>query len=321
MIKKISLAQLKLFALLLVLFFVSASFLIFSPMILNLAQNKISSSSITAYNYTDNIESTLKTEIIDTGVSAPTVSSDAFLVMDFDSGEILYQKNMNKRLSPASTTKLVTAMVAVEYFQPESILTVPPQALVGGSSMDLQLNERLTFRSLLYGMLLNSGNDAAFTIAANYPGGIANFVVKMNEKAATLGLNNSHFENPAGFDSSGHFSSAYDLSVIAQEAVKNSTLAKIFATKETEVISFDQTKLHSLKNLNQLLGEKGVLGIKTGYTEKSGENLVGLVERSNRKVLTVVLNSDNRFTETRDLVNWVFSNFVWKEKVTLKTDL
>lgn len=251
-------------------------------------------------------------QIIDNGQPPPNLSAQAVLVEDIDGGQILYQKNISQRLHPASVTKLMTALVAVEHFKPADILTVPPQALVGGSTMGLVAGENLTFRSLLYGVLLNSGNDAAYTIAFNYPNGLENFVNKMNDQATKMGLTNTHFTNPAGFDGGGHYSSAYDLAQIAQAAVSNSQLAKIVATKETQIISWDKSKAHSLRNLNKLLAVEGVVGIKTGFTENAGENFIGLIERDGHKILTVVLASNDRFGETKSLINWVSQNFTWK---------
>lgn len=247
------------------------------------------------------------------GINAPYLSAKAVLVKDLSSGEILYEKNSKERLPIASTTKIMTALVASEYFAQNAPLTVKNAAGTMGASAGLVAGETLSFRSVLYAMLLNSGNDAAFTIAENYQGGMVGFIKAMNEKAITLNLANTHFDNPAGFDSLNHFSSAEDLSMISEEALKIPDLQKIFATKETEVSSLDKKINHKLFNLNKLLSQvAGVLGIKTGYTQNAKENLVGLVERNNHRVLTVVLGSDDRFGETAKLIEWTYSNFIWQ---------
>ncbi len=246
-------------------------------------------------------------------IPAPKFHSGAVMAEDLLTGKILFEKNIHSQLAPASTTKIMTALVAEEHFRAADELIVPAEAMVGGSSMGLNVGERMTFRSVLYGMMLNSGNDAAFTIALNYPGGLSAFVAKMNQKVKDLGLSDTHFDNPAGFDSQNHYSSAYDLSVIAKEAIKKPTIAKIVSTKETSVLSLDKGKEHDLKNLNKLLLEKGFIGIKTGFTEKAGENFVGLVDRDGKRVITVVLSSDDRFGETVTLIDWVFANFRWVE--------
>lgn len=251
-------------------------------------------------------------ELINNGVLPPVFTSNSVFAQDFDSGEVLYAKNEEKRVPPASTTKIMTALVASQHFKPADVLIVPKEALVGGSSMKLAAGEELTFRSLLYGMLLNSGNDAAYTIAMNYPGGYDAFIEAMNQKSLDLGLKDTHFVNPAGFDNPDHYSSASDLAVIAKQAVLNPQLARIVATKETSILSIDKTRTHLLKNLNKLLSEEGVLGIKTGTTELAGENLVALFDRNDHKVLTVVLGSENRFGETKNLTSWVYSNYTWK---------
>lgn len=253
-----------------------------------------------------------KPEIVDRQIPPPEFGSLSVLAMDLETEQMLYQKNIHKRLRPASTTKIMTALVSQEYFKHGEVLVVPKDALVGGSKMGLEPGEQLSFRSLLYGMLLNSGNDAAYTIALNFPGGLEGFVSRMNEKVGELNLSDTSFENPAGFDGPNHYSSAYDLAIIAKAAVGNPQLARVFSTKETSILSWDKTKEHNLRNLNKLLSEQGVLGVKTGFTEKAGENLVGLVERDNHKVLTAVLSSQDRFGETKQLMDWVYENYEWR---------
>ena len=255
----------------------------------------------------------LKLQITDQKIPAPVFQSQSVLAMDVETGQILFEENIHERLAPASTTKIMTGIIATNYFRPADVLTVYPIDNVGGSNMGLKIGEKLSFRSLLYGMLLNSGNDAAFTIASNFPGGLPAFVAAMNSKVSEMKLADTHFDNPAGFDSDNHFSSAYDLAIIAKLAVENPQLAKVVATKETFVSAWDKSYLHSLKNLNELLSADGVLGIKTGSTEKAGENFVGLVERSEHKVITVVLNSRDRFGETKRLMDWVYANYKWEK--------
>lgn len=251
---------------------------------------------------------------ISKGSDLPITSTRAVLVKNLATDTNLYEYNSHLSLPIASTTKIMTALVASEYFKPNSVLVVGDPATIEGTKVGLVKGEALSFRALLYGMLLNSGNDAAFTLAENYPGGVGGFVQAMNKKANQLGLTGSHFDNPAGFDSSGHFSSASDLAKISQEALKDSTLARIFATKDTKVTSLDKKYKHSLVNLNKLLSQvTGVLGIKTGTTLAAKENLVTLVDRDNHKVLIIVLGSDDRFGESTKIIEWVYSNFVWQD--------
>lgn len=290
----------------------SILFLINFPKAINLVQTKISSENL---NPEKRVEVTKEQKkIISRETAPPVFTAASVLAIDLESKKILFEKNKNKRVPIASTTKIVTALVASDYFKSANTLTVPKEALVGGSSMGLSAGEVLTFRSLLYGMLLNSGNDAAYAVALNYPGGMDGFVAQMNQKASQLGLLDTHFTNPAGFDDSGHYSSASDLSKIAVEVAENSQLARVVSTKQTQILSWDKTRKHDLKNLNKLLSEEGVLGIKTGFTEKSGENLVTLVERENQKVLIVLLGSLDRFGETKKLIDWVYTNYEWSNE-------
>lgn len=317
-IKKTQLKKIRLAAIFLGIFLFSLIVLVTTPVVVSLAESQITSSNLPSQKDVfiskdiAGVYSEPQVEIKDNGALPPGFSAKAVLAMDVDLNKVLYEKNSQMRLAPASTTKIMTALVANDYYKPADVLVVPGGALVGGSTMGLQVGENMTFRSLLYGMLLNSGNDAAYTIALNYPGGLTGFINKMNLKAEQFGLKNTHFENPAGFDGNNHYSSAADLAAIAKVAIKDPYLSKIFSTKETSVIAYDKTRAHALKNLNQLLSEKGVIGIKTGFTEKAGENFVGLVDRNGHKVLTVVLDSNDRFGESKKLMDWVYSNFKWE---------
>lgn len=252
-------------------------------------------------------------------VPPPSFSGHAVFIKDLATGTTIYQKDANISLPIASTTKIMTALVASEYFKQNSVLTVGSSANTPGSRVGLASGEDLTFRSLLYGMLLNSGNDAAYTLAENYPDGVLSFVSAMNKKVLEMGLKNTHFDNPAGFDSPNHFSSAEDLSKITEEALKNSQLARIFATKETNIVSVDKKYSHQLFNLNKLLSQiNGVLGVKTGTTEGAKENLVTLIEREGHRVLIVLLGSNDRFGETTRLIDWVYTNVTWPQTETVR---
>ncbi len=248
----------------------------------------------------------------DQGQSVPSTTASGVITKDLSTGKVLFEKNSHHKLPIASTTKIMTALVAAEHFKPDDILEVKDISLVSGSTMGLKLGEKITFKDLLYGMLLNSGNDAAFTIANNYPGGLSAFVVSMNKKSQQLNLQNTHFSNPAGFDDVNHFSSAFDLSVIAEEASKNQSILNVVGTKQSIVSSVDGSLIHNLKNINALLGVDGVIGFKTGYTPAARENLVTLIQRDHGRVLIVVLGSGDRFGETEKLIKWVDSNFIWE---------
>ncbi|MBI2611252.1 D-alanyl-D-alanine carboxypeptidase [Candidatus Gottesmanbacteria bacterium] len=244
-------------------------------------------------------------------IPAPYLTAEGVYVLDLPSGTILYQKNPDIRLSPASTTKIVTALVAFDYFKLEDILTVnkidPREA-----SMGLRVGEKITFESLLYGLLVASANDASLTIAENYPGGITKFIEAMNQKAATLSLINTRFTNPMGFDDTNHYTTAKELASLAKLALQNKNIGKIVATRSITVSDTSYTYFHELHNVNQLLGGiPGVAGIKTGFTENAEECLVTLVKRNNTAILVVLLKSQDRFGETANLINWVFNNHTW----------
>lgn len=242
----------------------------------------------------------------------PILTARAILVKDLNTDTILYEQNAYVSVPIASTTKIMTALISSQFFKQNSQLTVNEGASVQGSKVGLVKGEVLSFRSLLYGMLLNSGNDAAFTIAENYTGGTASFVDAMNTKAKDLNLSNTNFDNPAGFDSSKHYSSASDLAKITQEALKINQLTKIFATKDTEIVSLDNKHRYQLHNLNRLLTDvAGVLGVKTGYTQLAKENLVTLIDRGGHPLLIVVLGSEDRFGESEKLIDWTYNNYVW----------
>jgi len=158
---------------------------------------------------------------ISKNIAPPVFASRAVLVKDLTTDTVLHQKDASLPFPVASLTKIMTALVAGEYYKQNAVLTVDVSAGMPGSKVGLARGEDLTFRSLLYGMLLNSGNDAAFTLAENYPGGILGFVSAMNKKVLDLGLKNTHFDNPAGYDSPDHFSTASDLAKIAAVASDN----------------------------------------------------------------------------------------------------
>lgn len=245
--------------------------------------------------------------------SFPIVSAQAALAVDLNSGITLYEKDADKKLLPASTTKIITALVAMEYYPLDTIITVENVNVVG-QKMNLIKGERISVNDLLYGLLVYSANDAAEVLAQNYLGGREGFIYAMNQKAKEFYLTNSYFSNPAGLDGNGHYSTARDLVRISWIAMKNPLFSTIVGTKEKTVTSEDGKIVHRLTNINKLLNEEeGILGVKTGWTEEARENLVTYVERDGKKVLIAVLGSQDRFGETTELISWIFNNYEWKE--------
>lgn len=245
--------------------------------------------------------------------SFPTLSAQGVIAIDLDSAVVLYEKNPDMQLLPASTTKIMTALVAMDQFSPSDVITVGRVSVVG-QKMNLVYGEQLTVRSLLDGLLIYSANDAAEVLAANYPGGREEFMATMNQKARQYHMDNTHFTNPVGLDAQNHYSSVRDLVRLSSIAMQHPLFAQIVGTKTKTVTSVDGKIIHKLTNLNQLLGSvEGVLGVKTGWTEGARENLVTLVDRGDRKILIALLGSQDRFGETKQLINWIFENTSWNE--------
>jgi D-alanyl-D-alanine carboxypeptidase (penicillin-binding protein 5/6) len=243
----------------------------------------------------------------------PQLTANAIYVLDSQSQVTLYEKNPDLRVLPASTTKMVTALVSLDYFLPDEVIVVGNEVFVEGQKMGLVPGEKIMVEDLLYGLLVYSGNDAAEVLAKNYPGGRSSFVSAMNLKAKELNLENTSFYNPSGLDGNGHMTSARDLARVAIFGMKNSLFRKIVGTESTIVEDVDGNFRHKLVNLNELLGkEEGVLGVKTGWTESALENLVTYIEKDDKKIIIVVLGSQDRFGETKKLIDWVFENYEWK---------
>ena len=260
--------------------------------------------------------------VLGINTSFPIVSAQAALAVDWDSMVTLYEKNSEASLLPASTTKIVTALVAMDYYSDEQILEVG-RINVEGQKMGLIQGEKMSVINLLYGLLVYSGNDAAEVLAQNYLGGREAFVDAMNQKAKDLNLENSFFANPTGLDGNGDriASTAKDLVRISMVAMENPKFADIVKTKEITVTSVDGRISHKLYNINELVGQvEGVLGVKTGWTESARENLVTYIERDNHKVIIALLGSQDRFGETKELIDWIFGNYKW-QSVTLPQTL
>jgi D-alanyl-D-alanine carboxypeptidase len=239
----------------------------------------------------------------------PDLSAKAAIVVDADSQVILLSKNPDLRFSMASTTKIMTSLVALEYYKPGDILTVKANA-VEGSGLGLVPGEQFTFKDLLYAMLLPSANDAAMTVADNYPGGREAFVKKMNEKALLLHLTNTHYADPAGLNDDGNYTTVIDLSRLGSYAMHNKQFAEIVGTKQKTIFTTNYAMEYSLANSNKLLGTNGINGIKTGTTEGAREVLVTSMISKGHTFVIVVMNSDDRFADTKELVDFI------NEKVT-----
>lgn len=247
------------------------------------------------------------------GVSVPYVSARSVVVQDAISKTIMYSKNPDILLMPASITKVMTALVALDYWSDlDTIIEVKNEDRAIGQTIDLKKGERITLRNILYGLLVHSGNDAALAVAENYPGGYSSFVAAMNNKAKQLHLNNTTFKNPSGVEQYGHLTTSRDLAVLASSALVNPTIASIVEIQRIVVTDVTGSIVHDLETTNELLGQiPGLKGLKTGWTSGAGECLVSYIDRDNKKVIVVVLGSLDRFGDTRLLVNWVFHHHNW----------
>lgn len=235
--------------------------------------------------------------------SAPTVSAESYVLMDADSGRVLLGQNETQEKSIASTTKIMTALVAVENGQLSDTVTVKKAHLKEGSSMYLVEGEVVTLEALLYGLLLPSGNDAAECIA-DHCGGREAFLSKMNEKARQLGMTHSSFKNPSGLDEDGHYSCALDMARLAAYAMRNPTFARICATVTATVWE------RVMGNHNKLLGTlPGCIGLKNGFTDDAGRTLVTCCERDGLRLIAVTLHDSFDKVDHSALYDYGFSAY------------
>ncbi len=256
----------------------------------------------------------LKQEIeIAQNIKGPVIYSKSAVIYDRGSKTILYGKNEHERLPMASTTKIMTAIILVENVSDLSkeIEVVKEAAMVGGSSLELKTGDKITYEGLLYGLLLCSGNDAAAQIAISMAGSIEEFADLMNAKAYSLGLKDTHFITPHGLDEEGHYTTAYELAVIADYALNMQKIAEVVSTKNYTIAVNGYPR--ALTNTNELLGYlEGVNGVKTGFTHNAGRCLVTSAIRDNFNIITVVLGADTKKIRTRDSINlieYVYKNY------------
>ncbi len=244
----------------------------------------------------------------------PDISAESAVIIDDTSKVVVYQKNPRLRFSMASTTKIMTALVGLEHYKLDDTLTTKT-ATVEGSAVGFRFGEQITFENALYGMLLPSGNDAALMIAENYPGGFAAFIQAMNNKAMQLGLKYTHYVDPAGLDDDGNYTTVTDLARLASYALKNKQFALVVSTKKIVLTDISGNRVYPVENLNKLLGEKGVTGIKTGFTEGAGEVLVTSKVEKGHIFLIVVMKSTDRFADTQKLLTILSNNVTFVDPV------
>ncbi len=251
-------------------------------------------------------------------ISEPNLNSRYAIVLDRDSKAVLYGKDENKRVPMASTTKIMTAIVLLENLGLNNNLTLDTQVevckeagAIGGSRLGLKTGDKVTVNNLLYGLMLCSGNDAAIQIAVSIGGSVEGFANLMNKKAQDLGLENTHFVTPHGLDEPEHYTTAYELALIADYALNNEKIAEVVKTKTYTVTINGYSK--AINNTNELLGYlNGVNGVKTGFTNGAGRCLVTSVNRNGFNIITVVLGADTKRFRTKDsisLIEYTYSNY------------
>ncbi len=245
------------------------------------------------------------------------VSAQKAILLDAQTGRVLYEKDANSRSLIASTTKIMTALVVCEHCNVLDRMRIPKEAVgIEGSSMYLKEGEVLTLQELLYGLMLHSGNDAAVALAIHCAGTVEGFAGMMNDQARQLGLTGTHFENPHGLDSPGHYSTARDLAVLAAYAMKNPIFYQTVSTKNVRVGA------RSLQNHNKLLWRvDGVDGVKTGFTKQAGRLLVSSATREGRRLICVTINDGNDWADHEALLEKGFGAYTMENIIVSGTVL
>lgn len=243
-----------------------------------------------------------------TGGKVPRISAGAAIVLDADTGRVLYEKNAYARRSIASTTKIMTAIVALENGSDDEDVVVSKRAAsIGGSTVNLKEGKTYKFKDLMYAMMLRSGNDAAIAIAEHIGGSVELFAEMMNRKAAEIGATNTNFVTPHGLDDPQHYSTAYDLALITQYALKNEKFCKIVGTKSSVFEG------NNINNTNEMLSlYPGADGVKTGYTGQAGRCLVTTVSQNGWRVISVVLNCSSRTVRaqsSKSILDYAYASY------------
>lgn len=249
-----------------------------------------------------------------TNAVEPVIEADSAIIVDFDSGEVLWGKNHNNKMQIASITKLMTAIIALEERDiNEKVIVSRNAAQTEGSKIWLYSGEEITLSNLLKASLIHSGNDAAVAISEHVGGSTEEFVKKMNQKAKELKLYGTKFANPIGFDDLENHSTVRDLSLLARYAYRKPFVRDAVKTKSTTISSTNGELTHELTSTNKLLDSfLNVMGLKTGHTEAAGLCFVSIIENNKgNKIITVVLNSPDRFEETKMLASWAFRSYIW----------
>lgn len=250
------------------------------------------------------------------GAVGPVIEAKAALLMDLDSGIILYEKKLHQRIPMASLTKIMTALLILESHSLNEIVTIEDNFNEMGElgvRIWLHQYEKITVGNLLIGLLVRSAGDATLALAKYHSGSAEAFVDEMNERAKKLNLRNTNFTNPIGLDDEDHYSSVFDLAVLTKHALRNRDFRRIIQIPRAAITSVNGKIKHEFESTNYLLNSYlDIRGVKTGTTDEAGESLINLARHWNGKeVIVVLLDSPERFQESKRLIDWSFRNFSW----------
>lgn len=247
------------------------------------------------------------------------ISARSALALDINSKQVLFSKNSQELLYPASTTKIITALVARDLYQLTDEFTITAKDLIYGNNIGWQAGEKVTLKALLQALLIASSNESGLILANNAPGGYEKFIQLMNDKARSLSLKNSHFSNPQGFDDQRQKTTVHDLALVSLELLRDNELAQIVSIHQTQIANLNG-KLYNIKNTNRLFDLDlpfTIKGVKTGTTSLANEALVTLIEKDGHQILLVVLSAKNRYNDTISLINFIFENYIWQKPTSL----
>ena len=259
--------------------------------------------------------------VAETPTEQLSLSAKSAILIDLEERQVLYQRNAYERLPMASTTKIVTALAVCELLECDAIVKIPPEAVgIEGSSVYLKAGELLTVEELLYALLLESANDAATALAIAAAGSVEHFASKCNELSQGLGLKDTNFTNPHGLYDEEHYTTAYDLAILTAYALKSPTIAEICASKRAEIpLGKTEENPHGegvryLKNHNKMLSRyNGAIGVKTGFTKKSGRCLVSAAERDGLTLIAVTLNAPDDWQDHTAMLDFGFKRFEYRK--------
>lgn len=243
-------------------------------------------------------------------VQEPEISARTAIVMDLNSGMVLYEKNSQDKVFPASTTKILTALLAIEQGDLNDVVTISKTASgVEGSSIYLEVGEKIPLKDLIYGLMLRSGNDAAIAIAEKIAGSKESFIEKMNERAKEIGAEHTHFMNPNGLHDDEHYTTAYDMALLARQAMLNPAFKEVAASKSWTADRGDG-KFNVFYNKNKVVHQyEGGTGVKIGYTKTAGRTLVASSKRGEMELICVVMDAPNWFEDSYRLMDAVYDTY------------